>query len=85
MDMRVTWNFRLDIDKHEFRVLSKALRGVLRTDEERAEALELQKRMLRMKHEILQQALAESQKAVDNVDAAEVAEAETTRTEEPRS
>lgn len=76
MDMRVTWSFRLDVDKHEFRILSKALRGALRTDEERAEALELQKRMLRTKHEVLQQALAESQKAIDNIDATEATDAQ---------
>lgn len=75
MDMRVTWSFRLDVDKHEFRILSKALRGALRTDEERAEALELQKRMLRTKHEVLRQAFAESQKAIDNIDATEAIDA----------
>jgi prefoldin subunit 5 len=73
MDMRVSWTFRLDLTKEELRLVSKALRGALRTPEERAEALELQKRMLRTKHEALRHALAESQKAIDNIDAAEAA------------
>jgi hypothetical protein len=72
MDIRVTWTFRLVLTKQEFRILSKALRGALRTGEEQAEALELQKRMLRTKHDVLRQAFAESQKAVDNIDAAEL-------------
>lgn len=71
MDLHVTWSFRLDLTKAEFRILSKALRGALRTDEERTAALELQKQMLRTKHEVLRQALGESQKAINNIEAAE--------------
>jgi len=74
MDMRVTRTFRLDLTKEEFRVVSKALRGALRTQAERDAALELQKRMLRTKHDVLRQALGESQKAIDNIEAAEATE-----------
>ena len=71
MDMRVSWTFRLDLTKEEFRVVSKALRGALTKPEDREAALELQQRMLRTRHEVLRQALAESQKAIGNIDAAE--------------
>lgn len=71
MDFRVTWIFRLDLTKDDFRLVSKALRGALSTDEEKAAALELQKKMLRDKHATLLQALAESQKAMENIEAVE--------------
>ena len=71
MDMRVSWTFRLDLTKEEFRIVSKALRGALTKPEDSEAALELQQRMLRTRHEMLRQALAESQKAIDNIDAAE--------------
>ena len=70
MNVRFVWTFSLSLSKEEFRLISKALRGALR-DEDKEPALELQKKMLRDKHEILRQAINESQKAIDNIDATE--------------
>jgi hypothetical protein len=71
MDVRVAWSFNLNLSKEEWRLVSKALRGVLKPGDETEDALDLQKRMLRSKHEILRQALGESQKAIDNIDSEE--------------
>jgi vacuolar-type H+-ATPase subunit E/Vma4 len=70
VDFRISWMFRLDLTKEEFRLVSKALRGTLAAADQPA-ALELQKKLLRERHKCLSQALNESQKAIDNIEAAE--------------
>lgn len=74
MDVRIMNTFRIDFSKDEFLLVSKALRGTLDAEERQA-AQELQKRMLRARHQLLHHLLSESQKAIDNVDAAERVEA----------
>jgi hypothetical protein len=71
MDVGLVLNYRIVLSPDEVRIVSKALRGTLKSGEEAAAAAELQKKLLREKHKQLQQALREAQKAVDHIDAAE--------------
>jgi hypothetical protein len=67
MEVRVTWSFNLVLTKEEFLIVSKALRGALLKDEEKALAVQLQEKMVEQKHTILEQALGESAKTIANI------------------
>jgi len=69
MDTQMQVTYHLVIRGDEFRLLSKALRGIL-DEADKAKAIELQEKMLRDKHEWLRQQLESSQKNIDNIDAA---------------
>jgi hypothetical protein len=70
MDFRAVTLFRVELTGDEFRLVSRALRGALRGADEEAAALALQEKMLRARHVALAQQLTESQKAMENIDAA---------------
>lgn len=70
METRLMVLYRLSLDGDEFRLVSKALRGLL-TDDEKPAALELQAKMLREKHKQITNMLKESQKAMDHIEEAE--------------
>jgi hypothetical protein len=69
MDVRVTWSFNLILTKEEFVLVSKALRGALVKEDEKALAIQLQEKMVEQKHSILEQALGESAKTIANIQA----------------
>lgn len=71
MDTQITATYHLVIRGDEFRLLSKALRGIL-SDEDKPKALELQIKMLQDKHAWLKQQMESSQKNIDNIEAASI-------------
>lgn len=75
MEVSIAWTYALKLSKAEWILISKALRGALRP-EDASDAAELQKKMVREKAAILEQALGEASKAVRNVEAAESASVE---------
>lgn len=66
MEVRIPIRYSLQLERDEFLLISKALRGTL-TEEEKPIALQLQEKMLRDKHNQLNDMLAQSQKAIDNI------------------
>lgn len=70
MDVKVDIKYRLDLNRDEWLVVSKALRTFadeLPRDEDREIAAKLQEQMLVQKHNVLSQMSAEAGKAVANV------------------
>jgi hypothetical protein len=66
MEVRTTWSYTLILSKEEFLLVSKALRGALK-ESEKNPAAQLQEKMVEMKHAVLQQALEESSKTMENI------------------
>lgn len=71
MDFSLQMSYVLELNTHELRLISKALRGALLDADDQRDALDLQRRLVMSKHARLKQALTESSKAVDNIEAAE--------------
>lgn len=69
MDVRLEVKYKLEMDKREWLVLSRALRGCM-TEEDKAIAKEMVDRMVMQKASTLNQMADEADKAVDNVEAA---------------
>ena len=69
MDFRVLTVYRLDLNKDEFNLIQRALRGAL-TEEEKAEAQALQEKLLIERHSVLSQMAKTSEVAVTNIEAA---------------
>lgn len=67
MDAQLIVNWKLVVTSDEFRLIQKALRGVL-TDEEKPKALALQVDMLRSREKQARQLLGEAEKATKNID-----------------
>lgn len=70
METRIMLSYRLTLDADEFRILSKALRGNL-TGKDEADALQLQIKMMRVKHKQIMSMMKESERAMNNIAAAE--------------
>lgn len=70
MDAQLIVNWKLVVTSDEFRLIQKALRGVL-TDEEKSKALALQVDMMKSREKQARQLLGEAEKAVKNIDAGE--------------
>jgi hypothetical protein len=68
METKIHWTYALHLSKDEFLIVSKALRGTLKDGLEKEAALALQEKMVRQKHEILEQALDESAKVITNIE-----------------
>lgn len=62
--------YHVILNKREFLLIGKALRGSLKPGEETQEALALQVALAKAKHDVLSQELHESQKLMDNIAAA---------------
>lgn len=67
METKIHWTYALHINKEEFLLISKALRGNLNPNEVPA-ALALQEKMVTQKHTILEQATEESAKVIANIE-----------------
>ena len=67
METKIHWTYALHVNKEEFLLISKALRGNLK-DEEKPAALALQEKMVTQKHAILEQVLEESAKVITNIE-----------------
>ena len=68
-DLAPIITYKLVLSADELRLVSKALRGLLR-EKELAEALALQERIMRQRAANLRQAVEEAEKTVANIDAA---------------
>jgi hypothetical protein len=66
MDVKVEVKYRIDLNRDEWLLVSRALRGLLTPNDE-ASARALQEQMLVQKHNILSQMAEEADKAVGNV------------------
>ncbi len=67
MDVAMLVQWRLIVSSAEWRLVSKALRGVL-TDEEKIEALALQEKMMRERAIQAEQLSKEADKAIRNIE-----------------
>jgi len=67
MELDVDLTFTLKLNRQEFLLVSKALRGALKPEELEA-AQELQKRMVTLRHKQFEHMLRESQKLMGNLD-----------------
>lgn len=68
MDVKLEVKYKLEMDKREWLVLSRALRGCM-TPEDKVIAAQLQEQMLVAKSNTLNQMADEAEKAVDNITA----------------
>lgn len=71
METKIHWTYALHVNKEEFLLISKALRGNLK-DEEKTAALALQEKVVMQKHAILEQVLEESAKVITNIENKEI-------------
>ena len=69
-DLAPIITYKLVLSADELRLVSKALRGLLKSEKELAEALALQERIMRQRAANLRQAVEEAEKTVANIDAA---------------
>ena len=67
MEIKLNVKTVLTLDAEERRILSKALRMALTTDEEKAAALELQEKMFRGTAANLQQLLEQNEQHIKNI------------------
>lgn len=71
MEFRMPFRYSLQLERDEFLLITKALRGTL-TVEEKELAVALQEKMMLDKHHMLLQTLEESQKTVDNINKSKI-------------
>jgi len=65
--VRTERTFIVTLNKEEFLLVSKALRGTL-DDDEKKDALDLQEMLAKSRHSVLNQELLESQKLIVNIE-----------------
>lgn len=66
MDINILVSYKMVITTQEFRLIQKALRGTL-LEEEKAEALALQERMMLVRHKEAAQFAAEAAKSAEQI------------------
>lgn len=66
MELRLPMRYTIHLERDEFLIVTKALRGTLNADEKEV-ALKLQEKMMLDKHSLLVNMVEESQKTVNNI------------------
>ena len=67
MDAQIIVSWKLVVTSDEFRLVQKALRGVL-TEEEKPQALALQEQLMRIRARQAKQLMGEAEKALFNIE-----------------